>query len=86
MELLTLTMLNALAHFFYFFHSYACHSDRQVVRMLSGTVHRRNVHDTHSKTNAVLWVQPHHSLRSHLLHGAPHVHAAARCRGEDITR
>jgi len=65
---------------------YACEAERTQVRMLSAAVHRRHVHRTHTSTHAVLRLQPHHSVRPHLIHGSAGVHSAARVRREDLTR
>jgi len=65
---------------------HACEAEREEVRLLSRTVHRRHVHCPHPSTHAVLRLQPHHPVRPYLLHGAASIHSAARIRRENIAR
>ena len=62
-------------------------AQRQFLRMLSErTVHRHHVYDTHSATNALLRVQPDHSVCPHLHADASDIPAATWRGRKDRTR
>src|SRR6218665_1227888 len=56
------------------------------LRLLSRTIHRRNVYGSHPTPNPLLRIQSHHSLRPHLVHRPPHLHPTTGIRREDIPR
>jgi len=56
---------------------YARRSQRRLVRLLPGAVHRRHVHGPHTSSDSLLRIQPHHPVRPHLVDGSAHLHAAA---------
>ena len=65
---------------------FAVESQHQRVRLLSGTVYRHHLHHPHSSTHALLRVQPHPALRTHLFHDDAYLHAATRRRRENLAR
>lgn len=59
---------------------HARHEERQVVRLLPGTVRGHHVHDNDQTENVVLFLQPDRAVRAHLVHGPLGLHAAAGLR------
>ena len=55
------------------------------VRVLRRAVHRHHLYDPRSTKGALLHVQPHHSLLTHLHSSAPQLSLAARVRTEDCS-
>ena len=60
--------------------------EQRDVRLLPGALRRHHLHHSHSAAHALLLLQPHRSLRAHLLHGVAGVHPAPRLRGEAHSR
>ena len=69
-----------------YIHRGACTPARGTIRVLSWPVHRHNVRHTHSSSESLLQLQPHHPVRSHLSTCSSHLHSPARRGRKDRTR
>jgi len=61
-------------------------AQRGEVRLLSGTIYRRDLHNPHPATDALLRLQHYHSVCTHVRSRSGYLPSASRRRREDRSR
>lgn len=74
--------INAPEHNIIEFYRNARQEEYNNISMLSRTIRRCHIHDTHPQADVVLLLQSHRTMCTHIEHGIARFHPTTRLRGE----